>query len=161
MKFTIAVITAFLGMALATPMDQHHGGNKKHSASASATGCSDATPAMPSGALPSLPVDDLLSMGKMEARMPPPMGSPTPSEDVDGHKGKGHKKGGKKGSADATAEATPMNKMQVGEQPTTATGTPSASEAPKGHKGKGHKKGGKKGGKKGMEDADDAQPAAM
>lgn len=54
-----------------------------------------------------------------------------------------------------------MNKMQVGEQPTTATGTPSASEAPKGHKGKGHKKGGKKGGKKGMEDADDAKPAPM
>lgn len=37
--------------------------------------------------------------------MPPPMGSPTPSEDVDGHKGKGHKKGGKKGGADAVSDS--------------------------------------------------------
>ena len=52
MKFTIAIITAFLGMAAASPMEQHHGGNKKGDAADAVASAMGAVPTLPGKALP-------------------------------------------------------------------------------------------------------------
>lgn len=52
MKFTSAIITAFLGIAAASPMEQHHGGNKKGGVADAVSSAMGAVPTLPGKVLP-------------------------------------------------------------------------------------------------------------